>query len=168
MENSSDFFIFTCECNTEYSPAQTKTCPVCSKSHVSHKELKFDTQGFLERVLRFQNEKRTDCALDLILDAFHNFWNKYDLMTDILQRIDVKNFKNGILVGFLMCTFKFSESLPEHAIFFKKVYDEYLSRGKTPEEAKRLFQGLEGAGNFWERMESYGATGMIWGPKPGE
>lgn len=163
MENSDGLFTVICDCGSVFSPEVNKTCPKCSNSLG---KLVLDIDKFLIKVTSFEAEDRKEDAIDMIFDVFFNLWNKYDIMNSILDKIDVSKLSGGSLCSILTNTFKYSEQIPNHVIFFQKVSDEYIRRGKTPEQVKKILVGLQGAGNHWEYMEQLGATGYIWGPNP--
>lgn len=163
----AEFFKFVCECNEIYSPAQSKECPLCKKSSRFHKELVFDCDGFINRITELSsNENGIGSAIGLTMDAFWQLWDKYNIMTDILQKIDVNKLHTTILISILTCTFKYSKNLPEHIIFFKKVYDKMVANGESKKSVRATLKGLEGAGDFWKTMDALGATDLFWGPRP--
>lgn len=164
MENSDKFFTLICVCDMEYCPANTKTCPSCQKSQ--SKEMKFNVDGFLERVYELHAEGKKADSLDVIYDAFFNFWDRFDIMTEVLQKADISKMGNSAMLSILTNTFKYSSRLPEHTIFFQKVANEYAKRGESKERIEKLLRGLGGDKGFWEGMAELGANGIIWGPKP--
>lgn len=159
MENSDGLFTIKCKCETVFSPEITRECPSCN---LISGDLILDIDKFYDKIYGLG---KTD-AIDVIFDVFHNLWNRYDIMNDILEKADTSKMSGGVMCSFLTNTFKYSEQVPNHKVFFQKVHDEYVKRGETPERIKRILVGLEGAGNHWETMEKLGATGWIWGPNP--
>lgn len=166
MENNDDgLFRLVCACEMIYAPESYDNCPACGAGRPAHKEMLLDIDKFYERVFSLQ-DKNVDSAMDVIMDVFSNLWDKYDLMDKILEKGEVSKMTGSVMCGILTNTFKYSEQVPNHKIFFQKVCDEYTKRGATPEKIRRTLSGLEGDDNYWESMGKLGATGLIWGPNP--
>ena len=164
MENSDEFFTLVCVCDTEFCPADTKTCPTCPS--FQGKGMKFNVDGFLDKVYELHAQGKRADSLDVIYDAFFNFWDRFDIMTEVLQKADLSKMGSSAMLSILTNTFKYSSRLPEHTVFLQKVANEYAQRGKSVQEIKELLQGLEGDKGFWEGMAELGATGIMWGSKP--
>lgn len=166
MENANGLFSLKCVCGQVFKPEINNNCPNCNLSRTQHKEVILDINQFLDRVYSLEvADKRAD-AIDVIFDVFFNLWDNYDIMNSVLDTIDPSKLSGGSMCSVLTNTFKYSEQVPNHKVFFQKVCAEYIKRGKTEQEIKRTLSGLEGAGNHWETMEQLGATGWIWGPNP--
>jgi hypothetical protein len=164
MEDADKFFTLVCVCDTEFCPADTKECPACHK--MQGKDMRFDTDGFLARIYEHCAADRADHALDVAFDAYFNFWNRFDIMGDIYNKIDVTKLDIAVMIGFLTQTSKYSSRLPEHKVFFKQVAEDMLRRGETPERIEKLLKNREDEGNYWETMKMLGATGPMWGCRP--
>ncbi len=164
MNNLSDgLFTVQCECGIDF-PAENLKCS-CG---LTKGPLQLDVDRFLDKVYDVSSTMYdVQLAVDLVFEVFWQLYDKYDIMNQILEKTDPSKIDIGTSISILTNTFKYSKQIPNHKIFFNKVYQDMLRRGKTKEESKTTLKGLEGVGDFWKRMEMYGATdSLIFGPRP--
>lgn len=165
-KNSKEFFIQTCECGTNYTVNVSTVCPSCrlDLSHVTHRT--FNVDGFLNKIYQLSLRKLEDSALDVMFDAFYNLWNRFDLMIEILDKVDITKLTDSVMTGFLVCTFKYSLQLSNYYNFFNKVSQELINRGKPESEIKEMLEGLSSENNYWAHMKLFGASESLTGYNP--
>lgn len=164
MENSDEFFTLTCICGREFCPTESQKCPVCQEMQI--KDMKFNVDGFLDKIYVLSEENRKDAALDVVFDAFANFWDKYEMMDEVLAKADVNRLTSTLLVGFMTQTFKYIKQVPSHIGFCDRAAQRLKDLGKSEEEVHDLVDRYRETGDYWKNMKALGATGLMWGPTP--
>ena len=164
-------FKLKCECDTVFDPDDNEKCPACQKSRVHHKELIFDIDKFLDMTYDlYANDKRQD-AIDLVMDSFDNLYLNFNIMNDIEAKIDVSKIDGAIMCSILMMTFKYADKLPNHILLCDRISDRLREIGPpeyTEERIHNLIDRFRATGDYWKRMEGYGAPEWLTGPKPKE
>lgn len=163
-KNDSSPGLFTVKCNacSKTFPAEAGQCECGS----SKGELILDIDKMLESIYSFHSQDKVDEALDIIFDVYWNLYNKFDIMNDILAKIDVTKIGNSIIVGFLMQTFKYIKQVPNHLPFCDRAAAQMKAMGADDKKIHDLVDNYRKTGDYWKAMEAYGAPTFISGPKP--
>ena len=160
MQLSDGLFTVKCDCGIEF-PAEAGTCP-CGKKKG---DLQLDIDQFLDRVYK-TIEKNDHEAMDLVFDVFWQLYDKFNIMNDILAKVDVSKLNPTLMVGFLSQTFRYDMHIPNHEKFCQRVEFRLRELGEPEKRITSLLQGLRGSGKYWEHMNSLGAPAWLTGPKP--
>ncbi len=169
MENSEGLFALTCECDTIYAP-ELKKCPSCGKGtqFQKHLELKYDL--FFEKVYSLlENKKRAD-GIDLVYDVFFELYNRFDIMNDILSKIDTSKLTGGVLVSLMSQTFKYRHDIPAHTDYCNRAAVRLRELGSSEKEIDRYMKDFRDVDvkRFWGDMAAYGAPNGLFGVGPGK
>lgn len=163
MESADKFFTLTCTCGNEYCPEVKQACTKCDLATSFSVGMKFDVDSFLSALYDYISNSKNEDALDVALDAYFNFWNRFDIMDEIYQKVDLKRISKSLMICMLAETRKYSSRFPGHAMFFEKAREELARRGEDEKGVKKLIGNLISEGDYWENMKLFGATGPEWG-----
>jgi hypothetical protein len=160
-ELTDGLFTVLCDCGTEF-PAENEKC-ACG---LEKGQLKLDIDKFLNRVYDLHTQNRDDRALDVVFETFWHLNDKFDLMNEILGKVDLTKVDEGIMVGFMVQTFKYIAQVPNHLIFLKKVEARMKEIGRSDRDIAEITQGFRETGDYWKNMKELGAPAWLSGPKP--
>lgn len=122
MDNSTiiydpAFGLFTVKCdncNNVFAAENLKCVCECTTG-----KLQLDIDKMLNNIYNYilsDNDK----ALDIIVDVFWHLHNKYDIMNDIMDRIDVTKLNGTCIISFLMMTANFTNKLSNRKSFCER------------------------------------------------
>jgi hypothetical protein len=159
---SDGLFTVKCDCGVEF-PAENGKCSCGNKGG----ELRLDVDQFLNRVYSLQKRKKDEGeGLDLVFDVFWQLYDRFDIMNDILAKLDVTQIDTTLMVGFITQTFKYDKQVTNHAGLCDRIEARLRELGESEERIARLVTGRRTAGNYWDNMKAFGAPGWLSGPKP--
>lgn len=151
----------------------TVDCEYCSKTFAiedaycvcgfSKGEIQLNIELFLERVYSLASDDFL--AMDLIFYVYYHLYDKFDVMNDVLSKIDTSKLNDVLLIGFMTHTFKYINKVPNHVIFCDKAAVRMKEMGHDDDLIHKLVDRYRKTGNYWERMEAYGAPIWLSGPK---
>lgn len=159
-------FLFTiiCQCDNSYA-AELEKCPNCQLSIREKKNLLFDIPIFLDKIYTHQQLDKQD-TVDLVFDVYYHLYNRFDLMIEIYNQIDITKISSTLMVSFLCQTFKYIKQVPNHLIFLEQAKNQLRKNGDSEERINKLFMGFGSDNKYWESMEKLGAPAWLTGPKP--
>lgn len=159
---SGGLFIVECESRKSVFPAENGKC-FCG---LAKGKLLLDIDKMLSRVYDYHTADEDDRALDVVFDVFWQLHTKFDVMSDILSKVDMTKIDEGIMVAFMVQTFKYSKQVSSHVEFCNRVAARMREIGRTEEDIHDLVDNYLDAGDYWESMKVYGAPEWLSGPKP--
>jgi hypothetical protein len=101
-----------------------------------------------------------------VFDVFWNLHAKWDVMNEILTKVDVTKLNESLMVGFMVQTFKYIKQVPAHLEFCDRVAVRLKEIGLSDKEIADLVDNYRETGDYWESMKAYGAPEWLSGPKP--
>ncbi len=162
-EKSSDgLFTVTCDVCRGLFPAENGAC----ECGVNKGELNLDIDKMLNRVYELVAANKIDPAIDIVFDVFWQLYNKFDIMNNILDKVNMSKLDSNLLVAFLTQTFKYAEQISNHNIFCDKAANRLREMGYDEDKIHRLVDDFRSAGNYWNNMSALGAPESLTGPKP--
>lgn len=164
MSDKYGLYTLVCECDTSYDPEQNTDCPGCHKAFMFHKDFLFDTDKFLNLVASFKDND--DHAMDIIFDVYYQLHDKFHIMNDICNKIDVNKYDLSILIGFTVQTFKYSDQVLGHELLCNRIAQKMRDDGEPEERITDLIGNYRQAGNYWKEMKMLGAPEWLSGPNP--
>jgi len=159
---SDGLFIVECEGCKSVFPAENGKC-FCG---LIKGKLLLDIDKMLDRVYNLHASDKDDAALDVVFDVFWQLHAKFDIMNNILSKVDLTKIDESIMVGFMVQTFKYSKQVPEHTAFCNKVAARMKEIGRSDEDIHDIVDNYVDAGDYWESMKTLGAPEWLTGPKP--
>lgn len=169
MSNDSDdpsagLFTVDCESCGKSFPAENGKC----ECGLDKGKLNLDIDKMLNRVYDLYANNKHARAMDVVFDVYWNLYDKFEIMNDILAKVDESKLDDGLLLGFLVQTFKYIKQVPNHVPFCDRVAARMKEMGYDDEKIHKLVDRYRETGNYWERMKGYGAPDWLSGPKPKE
>ncbi len=159
---SDGLFVVVCDnCKTSF-PAEAGKCSCGTVKG----ELKLDIDKMLNRVYDLHAEGKHAHAMDVVFDVYWNLYNKWDIMNEILTKADVSKLDGGLLVGFMVQTFKYIKKVPAHLDFCDRAAARMKEMGYDDKRIHDLVDRYRETGDYWESMATYGAPEWLSGPKP--
>lgn len=159
---SAGLFTVTCDgCQKIFAAEDGK----CSCGLVKGK-LQIDIDKMLNRIYDLHAVDKDSHALDVVFDVFWQLHTKFDIMSEILSKVDLTKIDEGIMVGFMVQTFKYSKQVTSHVEFCHKVAARMREIGRSEEDIHDLVDNYLDVGDYWESMKAYGAPEWLSGPKP--
>jgi hypothetical protein len=159
---SIGLFNVTCASCQNIFPAEDGKCTCGARLG----DLKLDIDKMLGRIYDYHVADKDDRALDVIFDVFWHLHAKFDIMNEILTKVDLTKVDEGIMVCFMIQTFKYSKQVPAHVSFCIRVAERMKEIGRTEEDIHDLVDNYMDVGNYWESMAAYGAPEWLSGPNP--
>lgn len=159
---SEGLFTVLCECGTIF-PAEVGACDICK---TSKGELKLNIDKMLDRVYELHTQDKDSRAMDVVFDTFWQLYDKYDIMNDIMGRVDMLKIDEGLMVGFMVQTFKYVKKIPNHAVFCDRAAARMRELGADDKRVHDLVDHYRETGNYWENMRAYGVQGGFMGGPP--
>ena len=155
---TNKLFTIQCKCGNCFPAEEGK----CSCGNATG-DLKLDVDQFLSRIYAAPDE---DSSMDIVYNTFYHLHNRFDIMNDILIKIDVSKISPCMMCAFLTQTFKYIKQVPNHLIFLANCENRLREMNFSEKRIKNIFEGLRETGNYWKDMEYFGAPTVIMGPKP--
>lgn len=160
---SDGLFTVVCErCSTVF-PAEAGKCNSCGERKG---DLKLDIDQMLKRVYDFMADAREDEAADVVFDVFYNLYSKFDLMSEVLSKVDVSKLNSHLMLAFMVQTFRYAKQVPSHLDFCDRCAKEMKNQGMEDARIHSLVDRYRQAGNYWDDMKMLGAPEWLTGPKP--
>lgn len=124
--------------------------------------------AFLERIYQLCAKHDENSAIEYVYNTLDDLIiaGKLDDLNAILSEVDITKVDLVVALGFLTNTFKYSEQIPNHIIFYNKVEAHMRAIGQSEEDIRVCLHGLEDVGDYWKHMELLGAPEWFSGPKP--
>lgn len=154
-------FTVACKCGVEF-PAEDGKCS-CG---LSQGELKLNVDLMLDKIYRFHQADQDPRAIDVIFNTFWHLYKKFDLMNEILTKVDVDKLDEGLMVSLMVQTFRYAKQIPAHALFCNRVVVKLKEIGIPDEEVYELVANYRSTGDYWDNMRALGAPEWLTGPKP--
>lgn len=161
---SDGLFTVICEACKNVFPAEDRKCS-CG---LSKGELKLDIDKMLSRIYEKQASGKKADGIDVVFDVFWQLHAKFDLMNEILTKVDVSKLEGGVLVSFMVQTFKYIKQVPAHLDFCDRAAARMKEMGYDDKRIHDLVDRYRETGDYWENMKAYGAPEWLSGPKPSE
>lgn len=159
---SEKLFTIECESCKDIFYAEDGKC-LCG---LSKGKLQLDVDGFLNKVYDLHVQNEDDRALDVVFDVFWQLYDKYDIMSDILGKVDMLKIDEGLMVGFMVQTFKYVKKVPNHPVFCDRAAARMRELGADDKRVHDLVDHYRETGNYWENMRAYGVQGGFMGGPP--
>lgn len=164
-ENPSDgLFTIICKCGCIF-PAEDGKCSSCQETLG---DLCLDVDKMLNRIYELNSTGKPISAIDVVCDVYWHLFDKFDIMNNILEKVDVNKLAPSVLTAFLMQTFKYIKQVPNHLIFCDRVEAKLREDGESEKRINNLTARYRTTGDYWESMEQFGAPIWLSGPKPKE
>lgn len=157
---SDGLFTVKCDCGETFRP-EDEGVVVYHKDH-KH-ELLLDVEKMLERAY---NAESRDKAIDVIFDVYYHLYNRFDLMNEILKNIDVNKLDGGMICSILTQTFRYIPQVPEHMVFYEKCKIRLKDLGYPDDRIKKVLDGFDNVGDYWENAAALGIPEWLTGPNP--
>lgn len=156
--------LFTVECSAckTIFPAENGKCS-CGEMKG---ELKLDIDSMLNKVYDLHAKDEDSRAMDVIFDTFWQLYDKYDIMSDILAKTDVSKVDGGLLVGFMVQTFKYIKKVPAHLDFCDRAAARMKDLGYDDKRIHDLVDRYRETGDYWDNMRALGVQGGFLGGPP--
>lgn len=159
---SDSLFTVVCDGCKNVFPAEDGKC---SCGNVKG-ELKLDIDKMLNRVYDLHaNGKHAD-AMDVVFDTFWQLYDKFDLMSEILAKVDASKLDGGLLVGFMVQTFKYVKKIPAHSDFCDRAAARMKDMGYDDNRIHDLVDRYRETGSYWDDMKALGVQGGFMGGPP--
>lgn len=159
--SSNGLFTVDCDCGKTF-PAEDGKCS-CG---LSKGKLHLDIDKMLEKIYQYHADGKQDSAMDVVFDVYWQLYNMFDVMNDILAKVDVSKLDGAILVGFMTQTFKYIKQVPNHLDFCDRVAARMRELGYDDKRIHDLVDRSRTTGSYWEDMKTLGAPEWLSGPKP--
>lgn len=159
---AAGLFTVDCECGTTFV-VEDIVCPSCKRMKG---KLKLNIEEMLNRVYDLYIQDKDDRAMDVIFDVFWNLYNNFDIMNDILTKVDLTKIDEGLMLGFMTNTFKYSNQVSAYTEFCARVIARMRKIGRSEKDIHAMTQGLFDATDFWKDMDALGAPEWLTGPRP--
>lgn len=104
--------------------------------------LKMD-ESFILDLIQELGLTSTHEALDFMYETFNKFYiaGEFDFINSVLTKLDIQNYSDSVLCGFLSITFTTKDKLPFRAELMNSIHAKYeASYGR--ERADRILMGL--------------------------
>lgn len=160
---SDGLFTVVCErCSTIF-PAEVGKCTSCGERKGN---LKLDIDQMLNRVYDALSKGEEDDAADIVFDVFYNLYSRFDLMSDVLAKVDVAKLNSHLMLAFMVQTFRYIKQVPSHLDFCDRCAKEMKKQGMEDARIHSLVDRYRETGKYWDDMKMLGAPEWLTGPKP--
>lgn len=102
----------------------------------------------LERLYSISHSRAK--ALDFIFDIYWHLYDKYEIMNEILDKVDISKLDGSLLCGFMSQTFKYSEQVPNHIEFCRKSEIRLKELNYSEKEINEIMHMYSNAGDYWK------------------